>query len=246
MQNKIWAGVRAFSGGMWFIADYAGKYEKIVEGVKLINVPAIWLTNMDNPKRHESIQLYKNYTPEEYPTYENYDAIEVGKVAEIPADYDGLMGVPITFLDKYNPAQFDILGMCENLDLFGLKARVICIVACLPFIRFGLRRFGLRLLNSFPRHRGFTGSTCRLIAFGCLGAFRFDSGAAGIVRGPLSFRSSAVCFGLGLGNVIACLLAFSGKSCLSHALDGQTSRVFGDAHHVVRQSAVFLRVIAQV
>ena len=130
MQDKIWAGVRAFSGGMWFIADYAGKYEKIVDGVKLINVPAIWLTNMDNPKRHETIPLYKTYTPEEYPTYENYAAIEVGKVAEIPVDYDGLMGVPITFLDKYSPGQFEILGMCENLDLFGLKTRVYTTKEC--------------------------------------------------------------------------------------------------------------------
>ena len=123
VENKIWAGVRAFSGGMWFVSDYAGKYEKIVDGVKLINVPAIWFTNMDNPKRHTTIPLYKTYTAEEYPTYDNYDAIEVGKVAEIPADYDGIMGVPITFIDKYNPEQLEILGMCENKNLFGLKSR---------------------------------------------------------------------------------------------------------------------------
>ena len=109
--NKLWAGVRAFSGGMWFIADYMGKYQKIVDGVKLINVPAIWLTNMDNPKRHQDIPLYKRYTPAEYPTYDNLDAIEVSKTNEIPCDYDGMMGVPDTFLDKYNPDQFEILGI---------------------------------------------------------------------------------------------------------------------------------------
>ena len=88
-----------------------GKYEKIIDGVKLINVPAIWLTNMDNPKRHEKLPLYKRYTPDEYPTYDNYAAIEVSKTTEIPCDYDGLMGVPDTFLDKFNPEQFDLIGI---------------------------------------------------------------------------------------------------------------------------------------
>lgn len=116
--NKLWSGVRSFSGGMWFVADYMGKYEKIVDGVKLINVPAIWLTNMDNLRRHEQIQLFKAYTPEEYPTYDNYDAIEVSKVADIPLDYDDAMGVPITFLDKYNPEQFEILGLTSGRNEF--------------------------------------------------------------------------------------------------------------------------------
>lgn len=114
-ENRVWTGVRTFSGGMWFVADYMGKYEKVVDGIKLINVPAVWFTNMDNPKRHEEIPLYKRYTPQEYPTYANYDAIEVGKTAEIPIDYNGAMGVPITFLDKYNPDQFEILGSSRTL-----------------------------------------------------------------------------------------------------------------------------------
>ncbi|MBB3859102.1 hypothetical protein GGQ88_000342 [Novosphingobium hassiacum] len=122
-ENKIWTGVRPFAGGMWFISDYEGKYERVVDGVKQINVPAIWLTNMDNPKRHETIPLYKRYTPEEYPNYDNYNAIEVSKVIEIPADYDGAMGVPITFLDKYNPAQFEILGITDRDNNSGLKTR---------------------------------------------------------------------------------------------------------------------------
>ncbi len=121
--NQIWAGVRSFSGGMWFIADYMGKYEKTVDGVKLINVPAIWLTNMDNPKRHAEIPLYKKYSQAEYPRYDNYDAIEVSKTAEIPADYAGAMGVPITFLDKYNPDQFEILGITDRDNNSGLKTK---------------------------------------------------------------------------------------------------------------------------
>lgn len=73
-----------------------------------------WFTNLDIKKRHEDIILYKNYTPEEYPTYANYNAIDVSKIADIPCDYDGLMGVPITFMDKYNPEQFEIIGIAEG------------------------------------------------------------------------------------------------------------------------------------
>lgn len=73
-----------------------------------------WFTNLDHDKRHEELILYKRYTPEEYPHYENYDAIEVSKVAEIPCDFYGAMGVPITFLDKHNPEQFEIIGMGED------------------------------------------------------------------------------------------------------------------------------------
>lgn len=75
-----------------------------------------WYTNLDHDKRHEKLILYKSYTPEEYPTYDNYDAIEVSKTAEIPCDFDGVMGVPITFLDKYNPEQFEIIGITKTWD----------------------------------------------------------------------------------------------------------------------------------
>ena len=70
---------------------------------------AYWFTNLDTTKRHEPMTLFKRYTPDEYPTYTNYPAIEVSRVAEIPMDYDGEMGVPITFLDKYNPNQFKMI-----------------------------------------------------------------------------------------------------------------------------------------
>lgn len=72
---------------------------------------AMWVTNLDIQKRHEKIVLWKNYMSEEYPKYDNYDAINVNKVSEIPCDYDGVMGVPITFMDKYNPDQFKIIGL---------------------------------------------------------------------------------------------------------------------------------------
>ena len=74
-----------------------------------------WFTNLDVAKRHEKLILWKNYTPEEYPKYDNYDAINVDKVSEIPCDYDGVMGVPITFLDSFNPDQFKILGYTGGL-----------------------------------------------------------------------------------------------------------------------------------
>ncbi|MBC8196736.1 MAG: modification methylase, partial [Candidatus Marinimicrobia bacterium] len=69
-----------------------------------------WFTNLEINKRHEDLILYKNYTPEEYPKYDNYDAIEVSKTKDIPLDFPVAMGVPITFMDKYNPIQFEIIG----------------------------------------------------------------------------------------------------------------------------------------
>ena len=69
-----------------------------------------WYTNLDNSKRHDELILYQKYKEEDYPTYDNYNAIEVSKVVNIPCDYDDVMGVPITFIDKYNPEQFEIVG----------------------------------------------------------------------------------------------------------------------------------------
>ena len=124
--NKIWLGY-GFSGNVGFFLnthyeDYA-KSSQHKEG--MIRVSGVmWYTNIDIQKRHENLILYKNYSPDEYPTYDNYDAIEVKKTADIPFDYYGVMGVPITFMDKYSPDQFEILGMCENLDLYHLKTRI--------------------------------------------------------------------------------------------------------------------------
>jgi hypothetical protein len=76
---------------------------------------ACWFTNLDIAKRHEELILYREYSPENYPTYANYDAIEVGKTSDIPKDFSGAMGVPLTFLDKHNPDQFEILGSSMTL-----------------------------------------------------------------------------------------------------------------------------------
>jgi hypothetical protein len=133
--NKMWMGVTAFSGGMWFVADYMGKYEKVVDGVKLINVPAIWFTNLDHGRRHQELPLmtmednlkfgkHKEIKGKaEYDQYDNYDAIEVPFTDAIPSDYDGAMGVPITFLDKYNPGQFEILGITDRDNNSGIKTK---------------------------------------------------------------------------------------------------------------------------
>ena len=83
-----------------------------------------WYTNIDHVKRHEELDLVCRYSPEEYPHYDNYDAIDVGKTADIPYDYDGAMGVPITFLDKYNPEQFEIIGQsleCADMNIIKSK-----------------------------------------------------------------------------------------------------------------------------
>ena len=76
----------------------------------------VWFTNLETPKRREKIELYKKYTPEEYPKYDNYNAINIDKVSEIPEDYYGEMGVPVTFLHKYNPEQFEIVRFRKGDD----------------------------------------------------------------------------------------------------------------------------------
>lgn len=123
-QNRLWLGV-GFKG---CAGHFYSKYEDTAsagdhrEG--MIRVSGVtWFTNLDIAKRHEELILYKHYAPGDYPEYENYKAIEVGKTNDIPSDYYGVMGVPITFLYKYNPEQFEIIwttdrggdGMIEDL-----------------------------------------------------------------------------------------------------------------------------------
>ena len=114
--NKIWLGYSIHSGDREFRVpdDYpleAASCRVDEQGRKYIRVKGVrWFTNMDYTNRHFDLDLWKRYTPEEYPKYVNYDAIEVSKTSEIPEDYCGEMGVPITFLDKYNPDQFEIVG----------------------------------------------------------------------------------------------------------------------------------------
>lgn len=112
-ENKIWWGVSLGMTKCHFVVPdtYEGKNTYIENGVKygMVN-NAIWFTNLTHTKRNTPLDLYKKYSNENYPKYDNYDAIEVSKVTKIPMDYDGVMGVPITFLDKYCPEQFEILG----------------------------------------------------------------------------------------------------------------------------------------
>ena len=120
MANRLWFGYEN-GGTKWFRVpdDYEIKTasrKKVLDGVKYQSMGRInWYTNLETTKRHEPLTLFKRYTLEEYPTYTNYPAIEVPRVAEIPMDYDGEMGVPITFLDKYNPDQFQIIGISTQL-----------------------------------------------------------------------------------------------------------------------------------
>lgn len=129
-EDKLWLGYDN-GGTKWFQVpmDYdipTESRKKIVNGVKYFSMGRImWYTNMDTTKRHTELTLYKKYTTEEYPKYDNYEAVEVSRVFDIPLDYDGVMGVPITFLDKYNPTQFEILwttdrggdGMLDDIKL---------------------------------------------------------------------------------------------------------------------------------
>ncbi len=134
--NLIWTGCRGFSGGMWFRADYDERTEKIEDGTKLLNVPSIWFTNLDHGRRHMPLQLmtmaqnikhskHKEVRGVGYLQYVNYDAIEVPFTDAIPSDYDGVMGVPISFLDKYCPEQFEIIGISLELaNMIPIKERL--------------------------------------------------------------------------------------------------------------------------
>ena len=124
-ENKICWGCSTSGSArnMWFscpntyeATDKNANYKEI-DNIKYRRVQGIeWYTNLDHAKRHTELDLYKKYNADEYPKYDNYDAIEVSKVAEIPMDYDGVMGVPITFIDKLNRNQFEIIGIMNSCD----------------------------------------------------------------------------------------------------------------------------------
>ncbi len=123
--DKIWVGATPMTREIYFdvpqqfINDGLEKKRDrtIIEhnGRFMARSPSIWYTNLDHRKRHEELILFRNFSPTAYPRYVNYDAIEVSKTEDIPCDYDGLMGVPITFMDKYNPEQFEIVGVSSDL-----------------------------------------------------------------------------------------------------------------------------------
>lgn len=153
MDNEIWLGYSIHSGDRKFNVpdDYplnAANCGIDEDGKKFIRVKGVrWFTNLDHGGRHEPLlldtmdnnlkfnkklknKLDKKFNMNTYPEYDNYDAIEIPFTEAIPSDYKDIMGVPITFMDKYNPDQFQIMGMCENLDLYHLKTRVYTTKEC--------------------------------------------------------------------------------------------------------------------
>ncbi len=121
-ENKIWSGRTEWSGGMWFETKNHEDVDKVIGGIRMKNVSSIWLTNIDHGRRHQPLSLmtmadnlkYSKHKEikgrKAYDRYDNYDAIEVPFTDAIPSDFDGVMGVPISFLDKYSPEQFEIVG----------------------------------------------------------------------------------------------------------------------------------------
>lgn len=120
--NVIWLGNKSLNQDMYFYVPderkkwlLANKKEgsayKIIDGVVMGRLAsACWYTNLDHAKRHEKLVLWKNYNAQDYPKFDNFDAINVNKIAEIPVDYNDIMAVPITYLDKHNPSEYDIVG----------------------------------------------------------------------------------------------------------------------------------------
>ena len=122
--NQLWLGMSMNGSNRWFVApnsyevkENAAGYKLDEKGRKMFFVNGVtWFTNIENKRRNEKLDLYKRYSFEDYPKYDNFDAINVDKVADIPMDYDGVMGVPITFLYKYNPTQFEIIGIDRYVE----------------------------------------------------------------------------------------------------------------------------------
>ena len=123
--NLLWSGRTEWSGGLWFETTNNDDVDKIIDNKKMKNVSAFWLTNIDHGRRHQPLQLMsmadnikfnKKLKGKEYQKYDNYDAIEVPYTDAIPSDYEGIMGVPISFLDKYCPEQFEIKGLDRYVD----------------------------------------------------------------------------------------------------------------------------------
>ena len=125
MKNELWLGASIHSGDRAFFVpdnyplDASGCGIDEETGRKFIRVKGVrWFTNMDIKQRHEELILVKRYNPDDYPIYDNMPGcINVDKTSDIPCDYSGLMGVPITFMDKYSPDQFEILGLSRDMDL---------------------------------------------------------------------------------------------------------------------------------
>ncbi|ENA1815660.1 adenine-specific methyltransferase EcoRI family protein [Flavobacterium psychrophilum] len=126
--DKLWLGYGFNGGAAHFINKHYEDYATAGDHKDgMIRVSGVtWFTNLEIRKRHEDLELYKTYTAEEFPTYDNYDAINVDKTKEIPVDYKGYIGVPITFLDKYNPEQFELVKFRKGNDEKDLSINGKC------------------------------------------------------------------------------------------------------------------------
>jgi hypothetical protein len=144
--NRLWIGTTPMGTDMTFQVSEAfgkelvitkrhGSAYRMVNGTIMARAQACWFTNLEHQKRHEELVLYKTYSPNEYPRYDNYDAIEVSNTKNIPSDFDGVMGVPITFLDKYNPEQFEIVKFRKGDD-----ERDLSINGKYPYFRILIRK----------------------------------------------------------------------------------------------------------
>jgi hypothetical protein len=133
-ENRLWVGNTAMGTDMLFQVSEGlaktlvdtkkqGSAYRVVNGAVMARSQSCWFTNLEHYKRHEELVLFKAYDHAEYPTYDNYDAIEVSNTKDIPADYEGAMGVPLSFLDKYNPQQFEIIGITDRGNEWGLKTK---------------------------------------------------------------------------------------------------------------------------
>lgn len=124
-ENRLWAGRTSWGGGMWFETTNTDDVDKVIDGKNMKNVPSVWITNIDHGRRHQRIPLMtmddnRRFNKQiqkdknSYKKYDNYDAIEVPYTKAIPIDYEGVMGVPVSFLDKYSPEQFEILWQASG------------------------------------------------------------------------------------------------------------------------------------
>lgn len=149
--NKLWLGYDN-GGTKWFQVpmDYdipTESRKKVVNGVKYFSMGRIlWFTNLETSKRHQELTLYKKYAPEEFLKFDNYDAINLDKVSDIPLGYHGVMGVPITFVDKYNPEQFEIVGLIAG-NIKGLAGIMSTSGKDGPYIN-GKLRYGRILIRN--------------------------------------------------------------------------------------------------
>lgn len=145
--DKVWSGRTEWAGGMWFVTANQTDVDKVINGINYKHTPSIWLTNIDHGRRHQPLALMTmednlKYSKHKeikgrtgYDRYDNYDAIEVPYVDAIPSDYDGVMGVPISFLRKYCPEQFEIVRFRKGIDDKDLSIGGKC-----PYFRILIRR----------------------------------------------------------------------------------------------------------